>query len=606
MSRKKQLVLGKGLRLPAEAALQRWGILAMSGAGKSNTAVVFAEELYDAGVPWVAIDPKGDWWGVRSSADGKGPGLKVPVFGGLHGDVPLEPTAGKLMAELIASQRMTCVLDVSEFDSKAEQLRFLTDFAETLLKKNRDPLMLICEEADDYLPQRVMANEARCVGAWTKIIKRGRFRGIFSMIISQRSAALSKDALNQTDTLVPMRVTAPLDRKAIEGWVVQNQVGKELIDSLAGLDDGEAWVMSPQKLKRVERVEFRRRRTFDSGETPTLRGTRRAAKLADVDLGAIKESMAKTIERAEAEDPTKLRKQVAGLKREVAKLEKKLADRPEPAPSKPVEVPVLRKGEAKEARRAAKELVAATKPMSDVANTLQDLGSSLGKAADQIVAELDRANGSGAPSAKTFPKRAYADAPKAMAKKLAGPHPYPTTASPERRAPDPELVADDDEKPLKAGARRMLEMLARLDPTPLTRVQLGTLSDISPKSGTFSDYLGKIKKRGLATEADGTVLLTEEGTEMMKEHLGSPAPTVEELTDMWSVKFKAGARRMLDHLVAIYPETCTRDELAQAVEIERSSGTFSDYLGKLKKNTVAVEEGGQISAGPALFIGEGR
>src|SRR3954452_23089303 len=110
-----ELNLGPSLTLRPEDALQRFGILAMSGAGKSNTAVVLAEEMHDAHIPWVAVDPKGDWWGVRSSKSGKRGGLEVPVFGGLHGDIPLEPTAGAMIAELIASERLTCVLDVSEF-----------------------------------------------------------------------------------------------------------------------------------------------------------------------------------------------------------------------------------------------------------------------------------------------------------------------------------------------------------------------------------------------------------------------------------------------------------------------------------------------------------
>jgi hypothetical protein len=38
----------------------------------------------------VIVDPKGDWWGIRSSADGKAPGLPVVILGGERGDVPLE------------------------------------------------------------------------------------------------------------------------------------------------------------------------------------------------------------------------------------------------------------------------------------------------------------------------------------------------------------------------------------------------------------------------------------------------------------------------------------------------------------------------------------
>jgi uncharacterized protein len=105
------LHIAEGFSLPAEAVTHTFAILAMRGAGKSNAAVAMAEEMYKAGLHWVAIDPKGDWWGIRSSADGKSPGLPVVIFGGQHGDLPLEPDAGAFIAELILDQMITCVME---------------------------------------------------------------------------------------------------------------------------------------------------------------------------------------------------------------------------------------------------------------------------------------------------------------------------------------------------------------------------------------------------------------------------------------------------------------------------------------------------------------
>jgi len=63
----------------------------LRGSGKTECGVVLAEEAVAHGVPVVAIDPTGVWYGMRSSRDGKGPGLPFYVFGGEHADVPLEP-----------------------------------------------------------------------------------------------------------------------------------------------------------------------------------------------------------------------------------------------------------------------------------------------------------------------------------------------------------------------------------------------------------------------------------------------------------------------------------------------------------------------------------
>ncbi len=553
------------VRLKPEQALQRFGILAMSGAGKSNTAVVMAEELFENNVPWVAIDPKGDWWGIRSSSDGEGPGLAVPVFGGLHGDLPLLETAGKEVAELIAETRLTCILDVSEFSSKAAQLRFLTDFAETLLKKNRDPLMVFCEEADDYLPQRVMSSEAKCVGAWTKLVKRGRFRGIFVTLISQRSAALSKDALNQIDTLIPMRITAPRDRKAIEEWVMAHGIGKELIDSLNTLEDGEGWLWSPQKLKLMERLPFRRRRTFDSGETPTLKGSRPPAKLADVDLAAVEEKMAKAVEKAKQEDPEELRKEIANLR-------KQLNERPsEPTEVEvevevPVEVPVF--------PEALKEQVLA-------------LLGRVAEAASPLMAEVRDGKFDPAPGKIRRP-----------------PSPTPKTGRPsgDTRPPAPPASKPRDDpgtSDLPRGAAKMLRTLVQRHPMKLSRNQLATLSGYSVKSSTVSSSLTALRDGDFIEQGEGLIWPSEAGFAEVGE-VPEP-PSSDELIAIWRNALTAGARAFFDVLVDRHPERLTRSELAETAGYSTSSSTVSSSLTTLRRNGLLVEGGGQIGLAEELF-----
>lgn len=89
------LAIAPDLDLPLEAVTETFAILAKRGKGKTNTAVVMAEEMIGAGLPVVVLDPVGVWWGIRSSADGKAPGLPVVIFGGDHADLPLEEHAGR-------------------------------------------------------------------------------------------------------------------------------------------------------------------------------------------------------------------------------------------------------------------------------------------------------------------------------------------------------------------------------------------------------------------------------------------------------------------------------------------------------------------------------
>lgn len=558
-----QLALG-GLKLPAPlAAVTKFAILAVSGAGKSNTAVVMAEELHTAGIPWVAVDPKGDWWGIRSSATGKSAGLDVPVFGGLHGDIPLEPASGTLVANLIVDERLACVLDVSEFDSKAQQSRFLTDLALTLLKRNRDPLHLFLEEADEYLPQRFSARggdaTAACVGAWQRLVKRGRFRGLGVTLITQRSAALNKDALNQIETLIAMRVTAPLDRKAIEGWVQYHALSDELIASLSSLGDGEAWVWSPHVFKLMERVQFRRRRTFDSGATPEIGTARAPAKLADVDLDAIKEQMADTIARVEADDPKRLRAQIRDLQREL-----RAAQGTAPAVETIVEtievsVPYVPADVAQALYTVAESLNQALATCSTAADTLTTIEEAVPKTPERTPARTNQ----------------------------------PTKPATPQVTATPRHDTNSDVR-IGGGAARMLVALAEF-PNGLTRAQLATRSNLKKTGGTFSTYLSRLSSAGYAAVNGQHVQITDTGSAVAGV-ADVTALAGDALLQSWRERVGGGARRMLDALIDAHPQPMTRDALAETADITITGGTFGTYLSRLRSNDLIVVDGDLVRA----------
>ena len=172
----KHLQLAKNLSLPLEAVTQAFGILAKRRAGKSYAARRFAEQLFNAGQQIVIVDPKGDWWGIRSSADGRSPGLPVVILGGERGDVPLEVNAGEVVAKLVVEERVSVLLDLSLL-RKSEVATFMGMFLETLYRlkareQYRTPMMLIVDEADAVAPQKPFGGEERMLGAAEDIVRR--------------------------------------------------------------------------------------------------------------------------------------------------------------------------------------------------------------------------------------------------------------------------------------------------------------------------------------------------------------------------------------------------------------------------------------------------
>lgn len=573
------LKISPQLALPIDSATETFGILAKKGAGKSNAAVVMAEEMFDAGIPWVAIDPKGDWWGLRSSADGKKPGLPLPVFGGRHGDIPLEPGAGRMLADLILTERLTCVLDVSEF-SKADVTRFLKEFADRLYRQaENEPLHLFLEEAHEYLPQMVRGDVAPLVGAWQKIVKQGRFKGLGVTLISQRSASLNKDVLTQVDTLIVLQTTSPQDRKAVKDWIDVNSGHVEAIESLPSLEKGEAWVWSPSFLSEpLTRIRFRLRRTFDSGATPKVGQARKApATLADVDLAAIKEQMADTIEKAKADDPRELRKQISALQKELKA--KPLVEQVTKVETvvEMVEIPLL---DEKLVERVEAAVGRLREFGVELVSSMDVLAENLGVARTVLKAR----DGTGPGSTRQKPRPAPVERPRSVTRPV--------------RAPMPAEVEDIT---LKAGARRIVDVVARHHPMRLTKPQIATLSNLKVTGGTWSTYWGNVKRAGLIVEQGNEVAITDAGLEYAG--ITEPDPmSADEILSMWRSKLKKGARAMLDVLVESYPSWVGRQQLADSVSMEVTGGTFSTYLGTLRRNGLIEVEGSEVRASEVLFI----
>jgi hypothetical protein len=338
----KLLKISDDLKLPIEAITQTFGIVAQRGAGKTYLTAVLCEEFGLAGLPFVAIDPMGVYYGLRSSSDGKHEGLPVIILGGEHGDVPLESTSGKVIADWVATERRSAVLDLSLF-GKNEQRRFVTDFAEQLYHRNRDPLHLILDESDLWAPQKPKGVE-RMLGAIEDLVRRGRARGIGLSLVTQRPAVLNKDVLTQVSVLIALRIVGPQDQAAVKEWIkYHGEEGEQaaVMSSLSSLPIGTAWFWSPGWLGLLKKVQIRKRQTFDSSATPKI-GERVIApeKLAPVDLEVLRGRIAATIEKAKAEDPRELRKTIRELTGQIEGLKKRIETQPIQK-AHTVEVPVL-------------------------------------------------------------------------------------------------------------------------------------------------------------------------------------------------------------------------------------------------------------------------
>lgn len=97
---------------------------------------------------------------------------------------------------------------------------------QTREERERDPVLLICEEAHRYVPDRGEAQYREAQDAVRRIAKEGRKYGLGLMLVSQRPSDVESTVLSQCNSWLILRLTNGAD---------QDHVRRFLPDSLSGI-----------------------------------------------------------------------------------------------------------------------------------------------------------------------------------------------------------------------------------------------------------------------------------------------------------------------------------------------------------------------------------
>jgi DNA helicase HerA-like ATPase len=97
---------------------------------------------------------------------------------------------------------------------------------QTRTERERDPVLLVCEEAHRYVPDTGLAEYQSAQRAIRRLAKEGRKYGIGLFLVSQRPSDVERTVLSQCNTWIVMRLTNSTD---------QEHVSRFLPDSLSGL-----------------------------------------------------------------------------------------------------------------------------------------------------------------------------------------------------------------------------------------------------------------------------------------------------------------------------------------------------------------------------------
>ena len=106
------------------------------------------------------------------------------------------------------------------------------------IERESDPVLLVCEEAHRYVPNRGEAQYEAAQEAIRRIAKEGRKYGVGLLLVSQRPSEVEATVLSQCNSWIVLRITNDADREHVRSILPDSMSG--LTKMLSGLRRQEA------------------------------------------------------------------------------------------------------------------------------------------------------------------------------------------------------------------------------------------------------------------------------------------------------------------------------------------------------------------------------
>ena len=626
--------------LPSAVFDQHIVLLGKTRSGKSSAMRLMVEHLLDRKKPVCIVDPKGDWWGLKSSADGKHAGYPIVIFGGEHGDVPLNSRSGGAVAELAATGNRPCIIDLGGWMPGA-RTEFWIDFASKFFLLHRGQRWLAIDEVHNFCPKgKLMDPKAATMLHWAnRLASEGLGKGIALIAASQRPQKVHNDFLTSCETLVGMRVIHKADRKAFDDWIEGcgdweigsaeevKQCAKEtdheqvpgtgfcrcrkemyVVESVASMKRGEGWVWSPEAEFGPKRVQFPKFSTYDSfkaqGAAPAkLRGW------ADVDLAEVTKKLEAAVKEAEANDPKKLQARIRELETLQKQQERIIASGVVMKPARIIQTDDKAVDRAVRPLRAMLEeamkiLVKVTATGFDgAAVKAEDIKKAMDATAKEIARlaknSLDRRSSEfdllkkDANNVLRRMKHLMENQDLTVDVKVQHNEPY--SVRPQAR-PSPRVPQGTSNGDLPQGEKEILIALARYD----QGVERNTLTVLTGyKRSTRDAYLARLKTKGYWEEKGGRIVTTQEGVNALGSDYNPQPASGQELQAYWMTELPEGEKKILQHLIAANGKPVDRETISAATGFQRS--TRDAYISRLAAKQLVTAGRGEVQAAESLF-----
>lgn len=591
-------------KIPAGILDQHIIAIGKTGSGKSSKLRVLVEGLLEANEPVCILDVKGDWWGLKSSADGKRAGFPLVVFGGKHADVPLSAAGGKEIAELVFTGNRPCIIDMRAL-GQGERARFFIDLASTAYKVTKGKRWLVMSEVHNFCPKgKIFSPQAGEMLHWAnKLASEGRGLGLNLLADSQRGQKVHNDFLTSMETLIACKVIHKSDRDAIKDWIdgcADIKLGKQVLDSLAQLKKPEGWVWCPEIDFGPELLQFPLFKTFDSFKPQQADAPAQLKGWADVDLSEVTAKLATVVEEAKANDPKELKRQIAELQRQIKAM-------PEILEAEEFDTAALEKTRFeegfKQGQESMREQVQAQldrhfdKGYKAAAAAISGIVTGVIKAGDEFMVQLRAVT---AAIDRSDPEPAAREIWKVPETVVAMVNPGTMGLRKPQRIPGPargQAGSNGADAPTGARRRIMIALAQNID--GLTARKLGILSGVKEGGSTWRAAFAQLRKDNHIIEDGRSIGLNDGG----QRALGSdydPLPTGEALLNYWRSQFSSTRLAVFNAILKGRGRPIPAEHVAAAAGVELGGSTWRAHMAHLR-GLELVSGSEQIAASEDLF-----
>lgn len=606
----------KVLPFPAAILNQHFVVLGKTGAGKSSALRVIVEYLLMLGKRVCVIDPKGDWHGLKVGADGKTAGLPVIAFGDFKEpkatDIRINARAGKHAAELITEGNRPCIIGFRGWTA-SDMRSFWIDFASTLFNSNSAELYVIVDEVHNFAPKgKILDPRAGDMLHWTnRLLSEGRGLGLVFGIASQRPQKVHNDTLTCCETLIAMRVNHTADRGAVKDWIDgcgDKKQGVEVLNNLAQLQRGEAFVWSPEIGFGPERLKFPMFQTFDSFKPPQLQAKISQSGWSAVNIDVVKERFAEIEEEEKAKDPKELHKQIAALQKEL-KSKKPIAA---------VTQPVVNNKELDRAKRLLEQcmkfLLEITTRDFDSSLPKEEVRKALESAIGTMLSKLETVVSGRAKELTKLKNDAHkilkamesiVDKDIAVNVEIKHNKPFTVTTTPKAPIQQSQRMSVNATEGLTNPEQRILNAIAWMESIGIEQPQqvaVSFLAGYTYGSGGYNNPRGSLRVKGLVEYLPGDKIQLTDGGKVSAQYPTSTG-TSEELQQKVLERLPNPEQKVLNVLLETYPEAISKEECANKSGYTPGSGGFNNPCGRLRTlGLCEYPSPGHVRATSLLFI----